>query len=83
MYVLDGSEGQLIAGHPLKERTMHYKQSHLMTVDKVVAEIKVGDAFLDKEDQQQEQSINFYPKDQGLFISDFDSFMEKGNPIIK
>ena len=39
--------------------------------------------MLDKETQEEQQVIKFYPKDEGLYISDFDNYMDRGNPFIK
>jgi len=54
LYVWDSESQTVVLGHAVSrqphDRTVADKKSHLMTVDKLVAEIHVGDSFLEKED---------------------------------
>lgn len=52
------SPSQVVLGHPVKSRTLSEKRSHLMTVDKLVAEMKVGDAFLESAEQLQDRVLH-------------------------
>jgi len=54
-----------------------------MTVDKVVAELHVGDTMLEEEDQIRDKVIRNYGRDEGYWISDFDGFMgQTGNDFL-
>ena len=64
------------------DRTLADKKSHIMVVDKIVAEVHVGDTFLEREEQIRDRVIKQYARDEGLSISDFDEFMPQGNPLI-
>ena len=74
--------GAVVVGHPVRARTTAEKRSHLMTVDKLVAEMRVGDAFLESAEQIQDRLVTQFRKDEGLEISDFDAFMPHGNPFL-
>ena len=52
-----------------------------MIVDKIVAEMYVGDTFLDKDEQIRDRVIKQYGKDEGVMKSDFDMYMQ-GNPFL-
>jgi hypothetical protein len=54
-----------------------------MTVDKIICDFPAFHSLLDKEEQLEEKSINFYGKNDGVMITDFDDFMENGNHFIK
>ena len=85
-YIIDKSTKEVMYGHSLtlsdKGRSIADKRSHLMTVDKLVAEMHVGDTFLDSEEQIQDRVIKQFKRDEGIMISDFDGFMRDGNPFL-
>lgn len=84
LYVWDPRSNDFVIGskHPYP-KTIANKQSHLMTVDKLVAELHVGDTLLEEEDQIKDKVIKHYSRDEGYFISDFDGFMgHHGNEFL-
>ncbi len=54
-----------------------------MTFDKLVAEMYVGDTFLEAQDQIEDRVIKEYKIDEHLYISDIDGFMPEGNAYIR
>jgi hypothetical protein len=54
-----------------------------MTVDKVICEFRAGHSLLDINEQLEEKSILAFGKNEGIMITDFDNFMENGNPFLK
>ncbi|TNV73089.1 hypothetical protein FGO68_gene10189 [Halteria grandinella] len=86
LYVWDPESQSVVLGHAVSrqphDRTIADKKSHMMTVDKLVAEIHIGDTFLERETQIKDRVIKQYAKDEGLCISDFDEYMPSGNPFI-
>jgi hypothetical protein len=64
MYVQDKTTKEVVYGHALSrthdpntKRIISDKKSHLMIVDKIVAEMYVGDTFLDKDEQIRDRVI--------------------------
>ena len=86
LYVWDPVAKASVYGHAVSlqenPRTIADKKSHLMTIDKLVAKVKVGDTFLETDDQIADKVIKQYERDEGLMISDFDGFMAGGNPFV-
>ena len=76
------SNAGVVLGHPVRSRTIAEKRSHLMTVDKLVAEMRVGDALAESQEQIEDRLVKQYRKEEGLEISDFDGFMPHGNPFL-
>jgi hypothetical protein len=54
-----------------------------LTFDKLVAEMYVGDTFLEAQDQIEDRVIKEYKIDEHLYISDIDGFMPEGNAYIR
>lgn len=52
LYLWDPSTKTALLGNPIlnKQRLISEKKSHLVTFDKIVAEMYVGDTFLEAED---------------------------------
>ena len=76
---------QVVLGNPDltgASRNVAHKKSHIMTIDKAVAEMHVGDTMLETSDQMQDRVIKHYLRDESLLISNFDSFMPLGNQIL-
>jgi hypothetical protein len=94
LYLEDKKSKEVILGHSLSQEGLKHpygarwwtvadKRCHLMTVDKVVAHMHVGDTFLEHEDQVQDRVITQYKRDEAMWISDFDGFMPLGNPFLR
>ena len=75
------SDGDLVFGYQIKERNRATKQSHLMTIDKYALEIPAQEIFM-AETASDKQQIKTFGRRESLFISDFDDFMPKRNPIV-
>ena len=59
------------------------KSSHLMSVDKIVAQFKIIDLCLLTEDEVKKRNLfKLTTKSDYLFVSDFDDYMSNRNPIV-
>lgn len=64
-------------GYRIDIKNSATKQTHLMTLDKQVLEMPLSEAF-----NPEAKGVRTFSKRQGLWISDFDSWMADGNPLV-
>lgn len=58
-------------------------QSHMLTLDKIVCEMPMAETFnMNQTPETNAEHITQYGPNQGVFISNFDNFMPKNNPIV-
>ena len=83
MYVWCPESKQEVVGYRMTERSQATKQSHLLTIDKLVCEMPLSKAFDDNQTADSNHDLmKQYGPNEGILISDIDDFMPRGNPIV-
>ena len=86
LYAIEQGSGTLLYGESLPKMLLPvHHAAHFMTLDKIVGEAKASAVFtMDANEQLVQNAIkSFTKKNEKVWISDFDGFMTKGNPIVK
>ena len=86
LYVWDPKKEEEVLGWKIKQINPSTKQSHFLTLDKILCEIEAKDLRhtkrLARYDSKVDKNIRGFSRQQGLLISDFDGFMPRNNPIV-
>ena len=83
LYLWDPAQKAEVIGSRVREKTLATKKSHLLTIDKLVMQMPLKHAY--NQDQLPDTNKDVLKQrgpNEGVYISDFDNFMPKGNPIV-
>ena len=83
MYVWDSENKAELIGYRMREKTDATKQTHLLTIDKLICEMPLVKSFSQDQDAfSNRDHLKSFGPNEGIFISDFDNFMPRNNPIV-
>lgn len=83
LYVWDPENEAELVGYRMRERSQATKQSHMLTLDKLVCEMPLRESFNPQQDElTNKEWMQQYGQNEGVYISDFDNFMPRGNPVV-
>ena len=72
-----------LVGYRMRERSDATRQTHLLTLDKLVCEMPTQLTFNENQTAlDNEGALKHYGPNEGILISDFDNFMPRNNPIV-